>query len=87
MAKTTTPAAPETVVYIGPNIPGVVRQDSVFTGGIPAHLAEKIKVIPAIEGLIVPLDSFSEARKERQSGAGRIATICNNVAKKIQEGA
>lgn len=87
MAKTTTPAAPETVVYIGPNIPGVVRQDSVFTSGIPAHLAEKIKVIPAIEGLIVPLESFAAARKERQSGAGRIVTICNNVAKKIQEGA
>lgn len=87
MAKTTTPAAPETVVYIGPNIPGVVRQDSVLTGGIPARLSEKIKVIPAIEGLIVPLDSFAEARKERQSGAGRIAAICSNVAKKIQEGA
>ena len=42
MAKTTTPAAPEQVVYVGPNIPGVVRQDSVFTGGIPARLAEKI---------------------------------------------
>ena len=26
MAKTTTPAAPEQVVYVGPNIPGVVRQ-------------------------------------------------------------
>lgn len=86
MAKNTTPAAPEQVVYIGPNI-GVVRQDSVFTGGIPAHLTEKIKAIPAIESLIIPLDSFAEARKERQSGAGRIVTICNIVAKKIQEGA
>ena len=42
MAKTTTPAAPETVVYIGPNIPGVVRQDSVFTGGIAADPADKV---------------------------------------------
>ena len=87
MAKNTTPAAPEQVVYIGPNIPGVIRQDSVFTGGITAHVTEKIKAIPAIESLIIPLDSFAEARKERQSGAGRIVTICNIVAKKIQEGA
>lgn len=86
MAKTTTPAAPEQVVYVGPNIPGVIRQDSVFTGGIPAHLTEKIKAIPAIEGLIIPLDSFAEARKERQSGKGRIAKIYNLVATKIQEG-
>ena len=50
-------------------------------------MTEKIKAIPAIESLIIPLDSFAEARKERQSGAGRIATICNIVAKKIQEGA
>ena len=87
MTKTTPPAAPTTVFYIGPNFPGVVRQDSVFPGGTPARRAEKIKAIPAIESLIVPLDSFAEARKERQSGTGRIVTICNIVAKKIQEGA
>lgn len=84
MAKST---APEPVVYIGPNIPGVVRQDSVFTGGIPSALSEKAKEIPAIESLIVPLGSFATARKERQSGTGRIVTICNIVAKKLQEGA
>ena len=87
MAKNTTPAAPEQVVYIGPKIPGVVSQASLLTGRNTAHLTEKIKAIPAIESLIIPLDSFAEARKERQSGAGRIVTICNIVAKKIQEGA
>ena len=54
---------------------------------IPCSQAASRHAIPAIESLIVPLDSFAEARKERQSGAGRIVTICNIVAKKIQEGA
>ena len=54
MAKPKKAEQATTVVYCGPSIPGVAKQYTAYTNGIPTALAEAIVKQPAMEGLVVP---------------------------------
>lgn len=56
MAKPKKAEQATTVVYCGPSIPGVAKQYTAYTNGIPTALAEAIVKQPAMEGLVVPLE-------------------------------
>ena len=60
MAKPKKAEQATTVVYCGPSIPGVAKQYTAYTNGIPTALAEAIVKQPAMEGLVVPLEQFPE---------------------------
>ena len=64
-----------TVVYCGPSIPGVAKQYTAYTNGIPTALAEAIVKQPAMEGLVVPLEQLPEAMKNLRSGTGHISRL------------
>ena len=81
MAKKT--KATNAVAYCGPTIPGVARQYTVYTGGIPAPLAEAIKKNPAMEGLVIPLDQLPEAMKKLRGGYGHIYRLYRLVQAKL----
>lgn len=61
-----------TVVYCGPTIPGVAKQNTFYTNGIPASLAEAIKKNPSLGGLVVPLDQLPDAMKKLNGQYGHI---------------
>ena len=61
MAKPKKAEQATTVVYCGPSIPGVAKQYTAYTNGIPTALAEAIVKQPAMEGLVVPLEQLPEA--------------------------
>ena len=73
----------ETVVYCGPTIPGVARQYTTYTGGIPAPLTEAIQKNPAMEGLVIPLDQLPEAMKKLRGGYGHIYRLYRLVQAKL----
>lgn len=71
------------VAYCGPTIPGVARQYTVYTGGIPTPLAEAIEKNPAMEGLVIPLDQLPEAMKKLRGGYGHIYRLYRLVQAKL----
>lgn len=72
-----------TVVYCGPSIPGVAKQYTIYTGGIPAQLAEKIREVPAMGGLVVPLGQLPAAMKSLRDGQGHIYRLFMLVKKQF----
>lgn len=68
---------PETVVYCGPTIKGIVQQYAHFTKGIPKSLKEYIATHKSIKRLIVPLDNFIVTKKNIQT-AGTIEYLTYN---------
>lgn len=69
----TAPAkAAGTVVYCGPTIPGVAKQYTFYTNGIPASLAAAIERNPPMGGLVIPLDRLPETMKNLNGRRGHI---------------
>lgn len=81
MAKKT--KTTKAVAYCGPTIPGVARQYTVYTGGIPTPLAEAIEKNPAMEGLVIPLDQLPETMKKLRGGYGHIYRLYRLVQAKL----
>ena len=70
----------ESVVYLGPDIDRTVNHGTVFQGGeLPGYLEEKIKQIPAIRGLIVPVSRYAEVAREITLPAGRFRTLYDTI--------
>ena len=79
-----TPAVePEAVVYLGPDIEGLVNHGTVFDGGeLPDNLNAKIGEVPAIKGLIVPVSRYAEVAREITLPEGRFRTLYDLVKEK-----
>ena len=57
-------------MYIGPAIPGVVKQGMVFLGDLPKELTDFAEKIPEIKNLVVPIEDItkkSQALREQGS--------------------
>jgi len=50
-------------MYIGPTIPGVVKNSAVFICGIPNELKEMAKILPSINNLVVSIEKITETKK------------------------
>lgn len=73
------PAQAGTVVYCGPTIPGVAKQYTFFQGGIPAALSAAADRLPALGGLVVPLDQLPEAMRQLREKQGPIYALFRKV--------
>lgn len=79
-AKAPKEAEPEATVYLGPSIDKVVNHGTVFRRGeISGALEEKIKEIPAIRGLIVPISDYARVAREITLPEGRYRTLFDKV--------
>ena len=71
-----------TVVYVGPTVPGAANQNTFYSNGIPAALAEAIDKNPAMGGLVIPLDHLPDAMKKLRGGYGHIYRLYRLVQEK-----
>ena len=67
--------AVQAVAYCGPTIKGVAPQYTVFVGGVPAKLAEKMEEIPVLKALTVPREKFAEMRVKVEQDGTRENTL------------
>jgi hypothetical protein len=51
----------ETVVYVGPTIPGVASHNTVFNNGLPQGVTDAIANEPAFNNLLVPVNGLAAA--------------------------
>lgn len=72
-----------TVVYCGPSVPGIAKQFTFYTNGLPASLAAAIREYPPMEGLLVPLDRLPEAMKALNGQRGHIYRLFRLVQTKF----
>lgn len=77
--KTAAPAAAQSV-YCGPTIPGVAKQFTVYTNGIPPALAAATEKNPILGSLVIPLDKLPDAMRQLREGAGSIYTLYRQAA-------
>ena len=83
MAKPKKAEQATTVVYCGPSIPGVAKQYTAYTNGIPTPLAEAITKNPSMGGLVLPLDQLPDAMKKLRGGYGHIYRLYRLVQAKL----
>ncbi len=70
----------KTVIYLGPEIPGVVAAGTVFKNGLTKKLEEEIKEIPAINMLLVPVRDVVKVKKELAKEASAVKICYQKVA-------
>ena len=78
-AKKAAAVQEEAVVYCGPTIKGLAPQYTVFVGGVPAKLAEKMEAIPVLKALTVPRERFAERRRSSRTAPGRTPSISGRM--------
>ncbi len=50
-------------MYIGPSIPGIVKNGTVFIGDLPEELVKKAAEMKSINNLVIPIDRITDATK------------------------
>lgn len=55
---------PESLIYIGPSMPGLTRHMIFIDGVKPSHVSQMIAQNHHIDGLIVPVSELQQARKD-----------------------
>lgn len=75
----------EDVVYMGPDIPGVVTHSTVFKEGrFTEALNRKLKEIPLLQSVFVPLSKFVEATKELKETGSAFSIVYRKLEDEIR---
>ena len=75
----------EPVAYVGPDIKNVAINGTVYVGGLPEPLQEKIKEVPALKGLLVPISNLATAGVAITTQGTALNNLYNAVSAKLQE--
>lgn len=63
-------AKAETLVYVGPTIPGVASHSTIYNNGLPKELTDAQEKEPAFKALVVPLSALTNALGEINGKTG-----------------
>lgn len=66
-------------MYVGPTVPGIGIQNRVYTE-IPADAAERVKEVPEVGLLFIPVRDYPMANRMLREGAGYIHDAYCKVA-------
>lgn len=67
-------------IYIGPTIPGVVTNGTIFKDKLPEHVEEKATENKNIARLIIPVSDVLEAKKRLNVEGSVEYTAYKNIA-------
>ena len=67
-------------IYIGPTIPGVVTNGTIFKDKLPEHVEEKAAENKNIARLIIPVSDVLEAKKRLNVEGSVEHTAYKNIA-------
>lgn len=76
------PKVKQSLIYLGPSIPGVVRHANVFNGKLPASLEKAVSEFPIMRHLIVPVSEAATLTKELHKEQSAAVNIYAAVVKK-----
>lgn len=70
-------------VYCGPTVRGVVKQYTVYCGGIPEVLEAFIKAHPAARALLVSVERFAETRRKMETAGTAEAILYQKIKSEL----
>lgn len=77
----------ETVMYIGPNIPGRAIKGTLYQNAkLPELLKEKLEEMPVLKSLFVPVSDLARSMKELRNPKSAISTCYANALAEINKG-
>lgn len=78
-------AEPGPVVYLGPDIKGIVNHCDVFRGGCGSLFDEKVKEFPLLKKMCVPVKEAGRKMAELKNG-GAFVKLYEAVKEQLKEG-
>ncbi|MGN0706579.1 MAG: hypothetical protein ACI4JC_01085 [Faecalibacterium sp.] len=75
-----------TLVYIGPTIPGVAYNGTAYTDGLPDAFEEIIKEIPALRRLLVHPSELPKCLEQVRLKNSRLHLFYEIVQEQVQKG-
>lgn len=72
------------LIYVGPSFPGAKRF-TVYTGGLPEELGEKMRDSPIFKGLVIPVEDLAGANAELRKSGSRLGILFREAQKKLTE--
>ena len=79
MSKKTTKAENTALVYCGPTVRGVVKRNTVFSGGIPDNLRSFLTAHPEAQALMVPVERFPQTRRAVETAGTAEAILFQKI--------
>lgn len=76
------PIIQETVVYVGPDLPGIVKRYAVFNHGLPDNLKDYVKDRPVLRSLIIPVEHLAKVNTELAKEGSAFYTLYQKACKK-----
>lgn len=76
---------PENLMYVGPTIPGIAIQNTIYTK-IPQAAAEACKKVPEMRNLFIPILKYPEAEQMLRTGKGYIFSAYKKALQFKEEG-
>lgn len=77
----------EAVMYIGPNVTGVAIKGTLYKNGkIPERLEKKIKEIPVLGSLLIPVSNLTQATMALKDPKSEISTCYANAMAECEKG-
>lgn len=67
------------LIYIGPTIPGVAKENTVYNNGLPETLSKKAEEVPAIKALIIPVEKLAAASVELAKPGSALSIVYNKI--------
>ena len=73
-------AKKETVIYLGPEIPGVISTGTVLNNGLTPQTEKAVKEFPALKMLLVPVGNAVKAKKELKNEVSALSACYKKAA-------
>lgn len=70
----------ETVIYLGPEIPGVISGGTVLNNGLTLQMERAAAELPALNRLLVPVRDAVRAKRELKNEVSAIAVCYKKAA-------
>ncbi len=80
MRKNKFPQVEKTLIYCGPTIPNVIRENAAFKGSLPKAYLDFCAKCPAAAELLVELKNFPKARRDVRIAGTAMHAYYTNVA-------
>lgn len=74
------------VMYLGPNIKGIVRKNQIFTYDPEKVIVQACKVSPLARDLFVPMDDIVQVRNELRREGSFLNIAYRKVKKEVNDG-